>query len=164
VNRVAEPLVSDGLDQLTIRKIRAEDKAQWRVLWDAYNAFYGRSGASALPVEVTETTWSRFFDPQEPVEALVACGGSELLGFAHYILHRTTTSTGDTCYLQDLFTRHEQRGRGIGRLLIENVCAEARSAGAHRVYWQTHRANKAARILYDSVAENLGFIVYRIAL
>ncbi len=29
-----------------------------------------------------------------------------------------------------------------------------------RLYWQTHQSNIAARRLYDSVAENEGFIAY----
>jgi GNAT superfamily N-acetyltransferase len=164
VSPVAGPLASSRFEHPVVRRIAAQDKTQWIALWDGYNAFYGRSGDSALPLDVTETTWSRFFDPDEPVEALVACSGSELVGLAHYVLHRTTTAVGHTCYLQDLFTRSDQRGRGIARLFVENVCAEAHTAGAHRVYWQTHRTNKLARTLYDRIAQNLGFIVYRIDL
>jgi GNAT superfamily N-acetyltransferase len=152
----AEPLI--------VRKVAIGDKLQWLALWDGYNAFYGRSGASALPAEVTESTWSRFFDSREPVEAFVACGGDQLLGLAHYIFHRTTTAIGYTCYLQDLFTRQDTRGRGIARLLVESVCAEAREEGAQRIYWQTQSTNKIARALYDRIAEESGFIVYRIAL
>lgn len=42
---------------------------QWQALWDGYNAFYGRSGATALPAEVTSVTWQRFFDEHEPMHA-----------------------------------------------------------------------------------------------
>jgi len=164
MNSAAKPHPSRGLEPPVIRKIAPEDKTQWMGLWEGYNAFYGRSGASALPLEVSETTWSRFFDPREPVEALVASDGSELTGLAHYILHRSTTSIADTCYLQDLFTRPDRRGQGIARRLVEQVCAEARAAGAPRVYWQTHHTNAVARLLYDKMAEDSGFIVYRIIL
>ena len=50
-----------------IRPIQQNDYAQWLPLWDGYNAFYGRSGATALPEEITKTTWGRFFNPSEPV-------------------------------------------------------------------------------------------------
>ena len=46
-----------------IRPIQQNDYAQWLPLWDGYNAFYGRSGATALPEEITKTTWERFFNP-----------------------------------------------------------------------------------------------------
>jgi len=129
-------------------------------LWDGYNAFYGRSGPTALPVEITETTWRRFFDPAEPVFALVAEDAGRLLGLAHYLFHRSTTRIELTCYLQDLFTAPAERGRGIGRALIQKVYEQARSAGISRVYWQTQESNAAARFLYDKVARHAGFIVY----
>ena len=50
---------------VVIRPVQASDDTQWRPLWDSYNAFYGRSGATALPEEITETTWARFFDADE---------------------------------------------------------------------------------------------------
>jgi GNAT superfamily N-acetyltransferase len=133
-------------------------------LWDAYNGFYGRSGETALPAEVTEATWSRFLDVKEPLEALIVCDGREVLAIAHYLFHRSTTSIAPTCYLQDLFTRPEQRGQGIARALVEHVCTAARRAGASRLYWQTHQTNKTARSLYDKIAENTGFVVYRVPL
>ncbi len=134
------------------------------VLWDGYNAFYGRSGATALDPEITPITWARFFDPAEPVHALVAEADGALLGLTHYLFHRSTTAIGLTCYLQDLFTAEAARGHGVGRALIEAVYGAAGRAGAPRVYWQTHETNHVARALYDRVAERSGFIVYARAL
>lgn len=145
---------------VVIRTPTPEDYASWRPLWDGYNAFYGRHGDSALPEPITETTWRRFFDPAEPVFALVAEDRGQLVGLAHYLFHRSMTKIEPVCYLSDLFTQPDLRGRGIGRELIEAVCARARAAGAARVYWQTHESNAAGRQLYDKVARHLGFIVY----
>ena len=36
----------------------------------------------------------------------------------------------------------------------------ARAAGTGDVYWQTHEANAAGRLLYDKVAKYAGYIVY----
>jgi len=146
---------------LTIRPVAPGDYAQWLPLWDGYNVFYGRSGPTALDPEITRTTWERFFDAGEPMHALVAEEGGTLLGLAHYLYHRSTTSIGLNCYLQDLFTRSEARGRGVGRALIEAVYAAARAAGSPRVYWQTQETNATAMRLYDQVAEKSGFLVYR---
>ena len=145
---------------LDVRPIQPGDRAAWAPLWDGYNAFYGRAGATALPPEVTQTTWERFFDPAEPVFALVAEEAGELVGLTHYLFHRSTTRIELTCYLQDLFTTPARRGQGIGAALIEAVYAQARAAGIRRVYWQTHTTNEAGRRLYDRVASHLGFIVY----
>lgn len=146
---------------LTIRSIARSDFVQWLPLWDGYNAFYGRAGATALPAAVTETTWARFFDAYEPVHALVAEHERRLIGLAHYLFHRSTTMLGPICYLQDLFTAADARGKGVGRALISAVYERAAGGGSTRVYWQTHETNATARALYDRIAERSGFIVYR---
>ena len=148
------------IQQETIRSVIREDFTAWKVLWDGYNAFYGREGATALPPEITQMTWSRFFDAYEPVHAIVAESSGKLLGLCHYLFHRSTTSINPTCYLQDLFTAEDVRGKGVGRALIEEVAERAKAAGASRVYWLTHETNTVARHLYDKVAEQSGFIVY----
>ncbi|MEW5835117.1 MAG: GNAT family N-acetyltransferase [Pseudomonadota bacterium] len=147
-------------DTLLIRPVAAADYEQWRPLWDGYNAFYGREGETALPDAITACTWERFFDPTEPVFALVAELDGKVVGLAHYLFHRSTTRIEPVCYLQDLFTRIDLRGRGVGRRLIDAVYEGAVEAGARRVYWQTQVGNAAGRALYDKVARHLGFIVY----
>lgn len=154
------PLQSD----IAIRSVARSDFFAWKILWEGYNAFYGRHGATALPGEITQMTWSRFFDPCEPMHGLVAEGPAGLLGLAHYIFHRSTIQIFPTCYLQDLFTVEEARGKGVGRALIDAVCERARGAGLPRVYWHTHETNAVAMQLYDKVTERSGFVVYRKAL
>ncbi len=146
---------------ITIRPIALQDYNEWLVLWAGYNAFYGRSGPTALPAEIIQTTWSRFFDAYEPVHALVAESEGKLVGIANYLFHRSTITIEPPCYLQDLFTTETERGKGVARLLIEEVYKQAAIAGCSRLYWQTHETNAVARQLYDKVAERSGFIVYR---
>jgi GNAT superfamily N-acetyltransferase len=148
-------------EQITIRPVLREDFPAWKVLWDGYNAFYGRKDATALPPEITQATWWRFFDAYEPVHALVAVSSGTVLGLAHFLFHRSTIQIGPACYLQDLFTAEAARGKGVGRALINAVCEQAQAGGAKRVYWHTHETNAVAMQLYDKVAEKSGFIVYR---
>jgi GNAT superfamily N-acetyltransferase len=102
-----------------IRVVTERDFDQWKPLWDGYNAFYGRAGDTALPEHITRLAWSRFLEPSEPMHALVAEKDGQLLGLAHYLYHRSTTNPADSCYLQDLFTRKEARGMGVGQALIK---------------------------------------------
>jgi GNAT superfamily N-acetyltransferase len=146
---------------VTIRFAVPSDYAQWLPLWQGYNQFYGRSGETALADDITQTTWARFFDDNEPVHCLVAEEGSGLLGLAHYLFHRSTIATLPVCYLQDLFTAPQARGAGIGRGLIAAVNQQAVLARVSRVYWHTHETNQTAQALYDRLAEKSGFIVYR---
>jgi GNAT superfamily N-acetyltransferase len=148
-------------DSLLVRPVARSDYAQWLPLWDGYNTFYGRSGETALAPEITQMTWVRFFDAYEPVHALVAESRGRLVGLAHYLFHRSTTTIAPVCYLQDLFSDASARGQGVGRALITELYERARQAGASRVYWQTHETNQTAQTLYDKVAERSGFIVYR---
>jgi GNAT superfamily N-acetyltransferase len=150
--------------ELIIRAVTRADYDQWLPLWDGYNAFYGRSGPTALAPDITAMTWQRFFDAYEPVHALVAESDGHLVGLTHYLFHRSTTAIAPLCYLQDLFTSESARGKGVGRALINGVYDAARRAGSPRVYWQTHETNLVAQELYNKVAERSGFIVYRKAI
>jgi len=143
-----------------VRPAARGDYPAWRVLWDGYNAFYGRTGNTALAEEITAATWERFFDQGEPVYCFLAEARGEVVGLTHFILHRSTSRLKEVCYLQDLFTLTQLRGQGIGRQLILAVYEAARSAGCSRVYWQTQLTNTPGRALYDKVARHEGFIVY----
>jgi RimJ/RimL family protein N-acetyltransferase len=149
---------ADDTTRVTVRPLAASDEAAWRPLWQAYQQFYD----TALSEAVFKTTWARLMDPDEPMFVLGAFDdGGTLLGIVHAIYHRSCWTEGPYCYLQDLFTAADARGRGAGGALIEAVCARARAAGACRVYWHTHETNTVARALYDRLAANAGFIQYR---
>jgi len=144
----------------TTRPIQRDDHAAWRPLWDGYNAFYGRSGPTALDERITAQTWERFFDAHEPVRAFVAELDGRVVGLTHYLFHRSTSRLADVCYLQDLYTDVSCRGRGVGRALIQRVIDAAKEAGSSRLYWTTQTTNAAGRRLYDKMAEYRDFIVY----
>src|SRR4051794_35914884 len=146
---------------VTVRPVAHADYDQWLPLWEGYNAFYKRTGATALPREVTQMTWARFFDGYEPVHALVAESEGKLVGLVHYIFHRNTTMLGPVCYLQDLFTDASLRGKGIGKALIEAVYEAAKRAGPPRFFGHTHKPNRPAMRLYNHVADLSVFVVYR---
>jgi GNAT superfamily N-acetyltransferase len=146
---------------LLIRPVTKADFSSWLPLWDGYNTFYGRTGPTALPTEITQSTWARFFDAHEPMHALVAESDGRLVGLAHYLFHRSTIQLEPSCYLQDLYTHESARGAGVGRKLIDAVYRCAADAGSPRVYWHTHEANATAMQLYDKVADKSGFVVYR---
>lgn len=141
---------------VTIRPLTAADHAAWLPLWEGYQRFYRTS----IAPEVTARTWQRLLDPAEPMHALVAESDGRLIGIVHYLFHRSTWTTADYCYLQDLFVSEAARGTGAGRALIEAVYAAADAAGASRVYWLTAHDNPA-RALYDKLAHHTGFVHYR---
>lgn len=143
---------------LIIAKLTAADRPAWEALFRAYMEFYER----ALTDEMYEQAWSAF-QADTRMHAFGAKLDGRLVGIAHFLLH-ANTSAPDVCYLQDLFTHADMRGRGVGRTLIAAVADWARAQHCCRLYWMTHEGNATARRLYDDIAENRGFIRYQIEL
>jgi ribosomal protein S18 acetylase RimI-like enzyme len=143
--------------QLIIRPLSAAGYEDWLALWRNYQTFY----KAAIPAEVTQESFRRMLDPQEPTFGALAFQGETALGLVHWIFHRSNWTTGDYCYLQDLYVDEQARGLGIGRALIEHVYSVAKAAGCSRVYWLTHETNATAMLLYDRVAERSGFVQYK---
>jgi ribosomal protein S18 acetylase RimI-like enzyme len=140
-----------------IRKIEACDEPRWRYLWDAYTRFYEREPSQAI----TQNTWARIMNPASPVYAIVAeRGGNEVIGIANYIIHENTSIIAPACYLSDLIVDPDQRGAGVGKLLIDWLVAEMSKEGWSRVYWHTRENNYRARSLYDKYASQSGFLRY----
>ncbi len=139
---------------------QGKDYKQWLPHWLAYQAFYNVD----LSEEVTTETWLRFFDEAEPVYCAVAKQGDVVLGFVHYVIHRSTWAFNNFCYLEDLFVSPEVRSMNIGKRLIEYVQKEAKAIQCARLYWHTQEGNHVAQKLYDWVAEKPGVIEYRMRL
>lgn len=145
------------MSSLQIRPISAADHAAWLPLWQGYQRFYN----AELAAPISALTWQRFLEPSEPMFAALAWQGEVAVGLVHGIFHRSCWTSGDYCYLQDLFVNAEVRGAGVGRQLIEYVYAHAQACGANRVHWLTQEDNAQARLLYERIAERSGFIQYR---
>lgn len=144
-------------ERVVIRPLLADERVAWEPLWAGYLEFY----KATVPGAVTDVTWQRFHDDAEPMYVLGAYVDGKLTGIVHYLYHRSCWTTGDYCYLQDLFVTKDARGHGVGRKLIEAVYEKAKAAGASRVHWLTQFENARAQILYDEVADRSGFMQYR---
>jgi ribosomal protein S18 acetylase RimI-like enzyme len=138
----------------TVAPLKATDRAQWERLARGYKAFYNTATSAAE----YEAAWSRLL-VASGVHGLGAWQQGQMVGIAHYLFH-TSTWAHSVCYLQDLYTAPEARGRGTARALINAVAAEAGRHGCARFYWLTQDSNTAARALYDRVARFNGFIRY----
>lgn len=142
--------------ELTISFVEASDYEQWMPIWQAYLAFYN----SDLPANITQTTWERFLDDDHKLYCIVAKYNHKIVGFATFTYHLSTWSTENYCYLEDLFVVENQRGKHIGKSLIEFIHAEAQKNNSAKVYWHTDLTNKTAQRLYDWIGKNAGAIKY----
>ncbi|PPK37245.1 GNAT family N-acetyltransferase [Pseudomonas laurylsulfatiphila] len=148
------------MSQIDIRQVTADDHAAWLPLWQAYLRFY----KTELPQAVTQSTWQRMLDPNEPTHAALAWADNKAVGMVHFIYHRSNWAIENACYLQDLLVVPETRGTGVGRQLIEFVYATAKADGCNKVHWLTHETNATAIQLYERIAERPGFIQFRKAI
>jgi ribosomal protein S18 acetylase RimI-like enzyme len=130
------------------------DRADWEKLARGYKHFYGTPTTDAE----FDVAWHRLLG-QDGVFGLGARVDGELVGIAHYLFH-TGVWTPSICYLQDLYTAPSARGKGVARALIDAVATAAQKGGAARFYWLTQEQNTVARILYDKIASNRGFVRY----
>jgi GNAT superfamily N-acetyltransferase len=141
-----------------IRDAKHADKPAWLELWQGFLTFY----SARLDPAITEFTWTRLMDQASPLKMRVAEKEDVILGFAIHHHHPSTWVMGDDCYLEDLFVAPAARGHGLGRALIDDLMALARTKGWNRLYWHTDQGNATARRLYDSIIPADGHIRYRV--
>lgn len=83
----------------------------------------------------------------------LACNTETPIGYAVLTFGFSLESHGRDALLDELYIAAGYRGRGIGTQVIELVEAEARKAGAKKLYLEVERPNKRAQKLY----QRLGF-------
>ncbi|GAA3011941.1 GNAT family N-acetyltransferase [Kitasatospora albolonga] len=140
---------------ITVRDLAASDEKDWRRLWAGYLEFY----ESTVPAAVTDSTWGRLLDPDQPLLGRVAEHDGRVIGITNSVLHHSTWLTGQVCYLEDLFVDPAHRGLGAGRLLVQDLFDLAAARGWARVHWLTAHDNPA-RGLYDTFVPADRFVHY----
>ena len=143
-----------------IRSLESDDKKIWSELWQGYLTFY----QADISDEQTELTWQRLLDSNYNSFGLVAEFDGQIVGITHYSFQTSTWALTGYCYLEDLFTHPDFRGKGVGRALIEAVKEVAVSNRCSRVYWNTDESNATARALYDTFSPVSSKRQYRIKL
>src|SRR6185369_2150214 len=79
--------------------------------------------------------------------AFVAEVDERIVGFALYYI-RYSTWKGQAMYLEDILITNEMRGKGIGKLLLDQLIKEAREKKFNRIVWQVLEWNEPAINFY----------------
>jgi GNAT superfamily N-acetyltransferase len=133
--------------EVRVEPITEEDFETLLPMIAAYQGFYE---AEKVRIERNRRFFARFIAPSEEGMLIGAWRGERLLGYACLYWHHSSTRAVDTVLMNDLYVEEGERGRGVGRALIEATAEVARGRGAPLVEWSTRPDNEAARRLYDS--------------
>jgi GNAT superfamily N-acetyltransferase len=103
------------------------------------------------PQEVT-VTLQEFEDAgfgKNPIwKAFVADNDGSIIGLALYYV-RYSTWKGCRLYLEDLVVTEDFRGKGIGKLLFDQIVVEAKEMGYNGMTWQVLDWNEPALKFYN---------------
>lgn len=82
--------------------------------------------------------------------AFVAENDGELVAIALYYI-RFSTWKGQCMYLEDLLVTEKMRGKGIGKLLFDELLIEAKEKKLNGIYWQVLDWNEPAINFYKKI-------------
>lgn len=142
-----------------VRFVVAEDKAQWRRLFDGYASFYG------VPMDdgTAERVWRWLMDPGHVLEGLIARErGGEAVGIAHVRACPRPLGGCDMGFLDDFFVTPPARGSGVADALFASLERLARDRGWPVLRWVTQDFNERGRAFYDRYTSGpTDFIMYQ---
>ena len=105
------------------------------------------------PNEVTAT--EVLFGEKPAAEVLLAFENETAVGFAVFFHNFSTWLGRPGLYLEDLFVRPEDRGKGYGRALLIQLAKIARDRGCGRMEWAVLDWNKPAIEFYRKLGAKL---------
>ncbi len=120
-----------------------------------------------LEHEVTmteEKLTDSLFGERRYAETLIAEDDRQPVGFALFFHNFSTFLAQPGIYLEDLFVIPEQRGRGVGRALLERLAQVAVDRGCGRLEWAVLNWNQDAIRFYERLGAkpNSEWTVYRL--
>lgn len=129
---------------MQIRRARKEDCGRLLELVKEL-ALYERA-PEQVTVSIEEFEQAGF--SEKPVWwAFVAEEDGFITGFALYYI-RYSTWKGCRMYLEDILVTEEHRGKGIGKLLFDQLIVEAKERNLHGIVWQVLEWNEPAINFY----------------
>jgi GNAT superfamily N-acetyltransferase len=134
--------------ELEVAPVALEEFEQLLPLIAAYQRFYE---VAEIDEERNRAFFRRFLAPSEDGLLLRGRREGRFVGYACLYWHFSSLEAVESVLMNDLFVLSEERGRGVGRALIEASAEVARERGVPFVEWSTAPDNETAQRLYDSV-------------
>jgi GNAT superfamily N-acetyltransferase len=132
---------------LEIRPLSRDEVAQGLPLFAGYQRFYG---VIEPDDEQNRVFFMRFVEPSDDGLLLGAWDDRVLVGFACLYWTFSSVSACGIALMSDLFVSQGDRGRGIGRALIDAAVNATRRHGLRRLEWYTAPNNLIAQRAYNA--------------
>lgn len=132
--------------EVEVRKLAAVEVSVLLGLMRAYCDFYQASPREDRLVALIRTLLD---DPGQGVQ-LLARLDDRAVGFATLLWSWSTLEATRVGIMSDLYVEPSQRGRGVGRALLEACRAACRKRGVPTLVWDTAPDNARAQSLYES--------------
>jgi GNAT superfamily N-acetyltransferase len=95
------------------------------------------------------------FGPRRYFETLLCERDGQGIGFALYFFTYSTFLARPTLYLEDLFVKPDERGRGAGKALLGALAELAATRGCGRMEWAVLDWNTPSIAFYESLGARL---------
>lgn len=143
---------------LVVRDAEEKDRNAFLAMWaDFVSLAPGEPGNHTMG----ELNWSRAMDSAHTIRCIVAVDpADEPVGFTLYSALPFTWSTGEVCYLQDIYVKPESRGKGVAQSMIERLRQIGLEARWFKIFWMTQLDNYDAQRVYDKVARRMDYLRY----
>lgn len=139
------------MSDITIRKALISDMPQVLSLIKELAVYEKAPNEVEVDVDTLERDG---FGPDKIFDCIVAEKGNEVLGFALFYT-KYSTWKGKCLFLEDFIVRESERGKGMGKLLFDQVVKVAKERKVKRMEWQVLEWNETAIGFYKKYNANL---------
>ena len=134
------------MDTVTIRRIEQHDNAALaKIIRNALTEFNANKPGTVYFDESTDHLYE-LFETEKGIYN-VALLNNELVGGGG--IYHTEGLDGETCELVKMYLSASARGKGIGKLLMQECLETARNAGYKKIYLETMPELKVAVPMYE---------------
>ena len=138
-----------GASQLSIRDADLLDPEESRALVEIIDCYAREPGGQSAPLSAyAREALAPGLRAHPAAFALLAWQGGAAVGAAVCVWGFSTFTGSPSLNVHDLAVLPEHRGRGIGRLLLEEIERRARARGSSKLTLEVHATNEAAMRLY----------------
>ncbi|HDZ55882.1 MAG TPA: GNAT family N-acetyltransferase [Pseudomonas xinjiangensis] len=139
--------------------VTENDKAEWRILFDGYAAFYDVPVTDAT----ANTVWDWLLDPDHVLEGMLTRDETgTAVGLAHVCACPRPLGGNEVGFLDDMYVSPESRGSGAADALFESLRNLASERGWSALRWITQHFNERGRAFYDRYTSGPSdFIIYQ---